>query len=31
MFTALVREMNSALGVERAAAFTKQQEIPAWL
>lgn len=31
MFTALVREMNSALGVERAAAGSKAMEVPAWL
>lgn len=31
MFTALVREMNSAMAVDRAAAFTRTQEIPEWL
>lgn len=31
MFTNLVAEMNHALGIERAEAFTKKQELPAWL
>jgi hypothetical protein len=31
MFSSLVREMNSALAIDRATAFTKHQEIPAWL
>ena len=31
MFSALVREMNSALSIERVTSFPKQQEVPAWL
>ena len=31
MFSALVAEMNTALAIERASHFTKQQEVPAWL
>ena len=31
MFDALVREMNSALGIERTTTFTKSQETPSWL
>jgi hypothetical protein len=31
MFSALVREMNSALSIERVTTFPKQQEVPAWL
>lgn len=31
MFTALVAEMNTALAIERASAFTTPQELPSWL
>ena len=31
MFSNLVNEMNAAMAVNRAPAFTKQEEIPAWL
>lgn len=31
MFSALVREMNNANAIGRAAGFTKKQEVPAWL
>lgn len=31
MFNALVREMNSAMAIERATKFTNQQVIPSWL
>lgn len=31
MFSALVSHMNAALAIDRAAAFTTPQEIPAWL
>lgn len=31
MFSALVREMNSALSIDRTTRFPKQQEVPAWL
>ena len=31
MFSNLVAEMNSAIAIDRAASFTKTQEIPSWL
>lgn len=31
MFSNLVAEMNAALGIGRAAPFTRQQELPPWL
>lgn len=31
MFSALVSEMNAALAIQKAAQFSKQEEIPAWL
>lgn len=31
MFSALVSHMHAAMAIERAQAFTKQQELPAWL
>lgn len=31
MFTALVREMNSATRIERSNIYTKQMEVPSWL
>lgn len=31
MFATLVAEMNRAVGIDRAAAFNKKQELPAWL
>lgn len=31
MFSALVSHMNSAMAIERAAAFTQPQELPQWL
>ena len=31
MFSALIREMNGAMKVERPNIFTKQQEVPGWL
>jgi len=31
MFSALVDQMNTAMAIDRASNFTKQQEIPSWL
>lgn len=31
MFTRLVEEMNESINIERSAAFTRQEEVPAWL
>lgn len=31
MFTNLVAQMNTAIGIERASAFTTKQELPSWL